>query len=59
MTDREAFKLDYGEYLPFDIWPGLSNPPMTYDVVPHQALPLPALSSQIIRDALTRRKQRR
>jgi len=28
--EREAFRLDQGEYLPMDIWSGLSDPPPKY-----------------------------
>lgn len=26
MAEREAFRLDQGDYLPSDIWPGLADP---------------------------------
>ena len=26
-ADRDAFRMDQGDYLPSDIWPGLANPP--------------------------------
>jgi autophagy-related protein 17 len=30
VEEREAFRLDQGEYLPMDIWSGLSDPPPKY-----------------------------
>jgi autophagy-related protein 17 len=29
-ADRDAFRIDQGDYLPSDIWPGLANPPPRY-----------------------------
>ena len=33
MAEREAFRQHLGDYLPSDIWPGLLNPPMQYEVM--------------------------
>lgn len=34
IAEREAFRQHQGDYLPSDIWPGLLNPPMQYELAP-------------------------
>jgi hypothetical protein len=55
-AEREAFRLDQGEFLPSDIWPGLSSPPPRYEVVPidKDASGTPELPKKLIEQALRR-----
>ncbi|KAI9815461.1 MAG: autophagy protein 17 [Pycnora praestabilis] len=56
MGEREAFRQDQGDFLPSDIWPGLVNPPIRYDIVPlnegHGAVP--DLPKKLIEQAMRR-----
>jgi autophagy-related protein 17 len=60
MTDeverREEFKAELGEFLPIDIWPGLMNPPIRYEVsaVGEEANNLPDLKRDVIEKAMQR-----
>jgi autophagy-related protein 17 len=53
---REEFKIEQGEFLPIDIWPGLMNPPARYEVsaVGDEANDLPDLKKSIVEKALKR-----
>ena len=53
-AEREAFRLDQGDFLPSDIWPGLSNPPPHYEVVSlgKDVSDLPELPKKLIEQAL-------
>ncbi|KAI9776257.1 MAG: autophagy protein 17 [Geoglossum umbratile] len=55
-AEREAFRLDQGDFLPSDIWPSLSNPPPRYDVVPvnRDVSGVPELPKKLIEQALRR-----
>ncbi|KAI9767978.1 MAG: autophagy protein 17 [Geoglossum simile] len=55
-TERETFRLDQGDFLPSDIWPGLSNPPPRYEVVPinKDVSGAPELPKKLIEQALRR-----
>jgi len=55
-TEREAFRLDQGDFLPSDLWPGLSNPPPRYEVMPidKNASGAPELPKKLIEQALRR-----
>jgi autophagy-related protein 17 len=55
-AEREAFRLDQGDFLPSDIWPGLSNPPSRYEIVSldKDVSDLPELPKKLIEQALRR-----
>ena len=55
-AEREAFRLDQGDFLPSDIWPGLSNPPPRYEVVSvnKDVSGVPELPKKLIEQALRR-----
>ncbi|KAH0562721.1 hypothetical protein GP486_002614 [Trichoglossum hirsutum] len=55
-AEREAFRLDQGDFLPSDIWPGLSNPPSCYEIVSlnRDVSDLPDLPKKLIEQALRR-----
>ncbi|KAI9723318.1 MAG: hypothetical protein M1812_001201 [Candelaria pacifica] len=56
LADRESFRQDRGEYLPSDIWPGLVDSPMRYEVVPveEDTRDVPQLPKSVIETALRR-----
>ncbi|KAI5787039.1 autophagy-related protein 17 [Peziza echinospora] len=51
LQKREEFKSDTGEFLPMDIWPGLIDPPMRYNV---EAIggDIPVLKKEVLSRAL-------
>jgi autophagy-related protein 17 len=53
---REEFKAEQGEYLPSDIWPGLANPPVKFEInaVGKEANTLPELKKEVVEQALQR-----
>ncbi|KAL8920604.1 MAG: hypothetical protein Q9172_004431 [Xanthocarpia lactea] len=52
---REAFKADYGDFLPVDIWPGLTNPPLRFEVTQvHGSEKVPDISKSVIQRAIHR-----
>ncbi|KAI4174629.1 MAG: hypothetical protein LQ343_002202 [Gyalolechia ehrenbergii] len=54
-TRREAFRNDYGDYLPVDIWPGLTNPPLQFETRPKDGLErAPDISKSVIQRAIRR-----
>jgi autophagy-related protein 17 len=57
---REEFKAELGEFLPIDIWPGLMNPPIRYEVsaVGEEANNLPDLKKSVIEKAMARISKR-
>ena len=58
VEERDAFRLDKGEYLPMDIWSGLSDPPSKYAFSPvgDDGESVPDLPRKIVEDALKRLK---
>lgn len=54
-TRREAFKKDYGDFLPVDIWPGLTNPPLKFETRPRDDIGrAPDISKSVIQRAIRR-----
>ncbi|KAL8774308.1 MAG: hypothetical protein Q9209_001059 [Squamulea sp. 1 TL-2023] len=52
---REAFKNDYGDFLPVDIWPGLTNPPLRFETRPvNSTEKVPDISKSVIQRAIRR-----
>ena len=58
VEEREAFRHDQGEYLPMDIWSGLSDPPAkyTFSLVGDDRESVPDLPRKTVEDALKRLK---
>lgn len=58
VEEREAFRLDQGEYLPMDIWSGLSDPPPKYAIsrIGDARESVPDLPRKTVEDALRRLK---
>ncbi|KAI9706488.1 MAG: autophagy protein 17 [Candelina mexicana] len=56
LAEREHFRLDQGEYLPSDIWPGLVDSPMRYRMVPTEenTRVVPPLPRSVLEAALRR-----
>ncbi|KAK9326432.1 autophagy-related protein 17 [Lipomyces orientalis] len=48
MASRKSFHVKNGDYLPSDLWPGLSEPPIGYEIIAHEISPLPDLSASLI-----------
>ncbi|KAL8698418.1 MAG: hypothetical protein Q9224_001860 [Gallowayella concinna] len=54
-SKREAFKNDYGDFLPVDIWPGLANAPLQFEIKPINGIEkVPDISKSIIQRAIRR-----
>ncbi|KAL9004336.1 MAG: hypothetical protein Q9188_002849 [Gyalolechia gomerana] len=54
-TRRVAFRNDYGDYLPVDIWPGLTNPPLQFETRSKDGLErAPDISKSVIQRAIRR-----
>ncbi|KAL8801896.1 MAG: hypothetical protein Q9182_004185 [Xanthomendoza sp. 2 TL-2023] len=54
-SKREAFKNDYGDFLPVDIWPGLTNPPLHFEIKPVNGIEkVPDISKSVIQRAIRR-----
>ncbi|KAL9037713.1 MAG: hypothetical protein Q9180_003567 [Flavoplaca navasiana] len=52
---REAFKTDYGDFLPVDIWPGLVNPPLRFETAQVNGTEkVPDISKSVIQRAIHR-----
>ncbi|KAL8872376.1 MAG: hypothetical protein Q9174_001981 [Haloplaca sp. 1 TL-2023] len=52
---REAFKSSYGDFLPVDIWPGLTNAPLRFDAQPVNGIEkVPDISKSVIQRAIRR-----
>jgi autophagy-related protein 17 len=58
IEEREAFRLDQGEYLPMDIWSGLSDPPPKYAFsrIGEDRGSVPELPRKTVEEALKRLK---
>jgi autophagy-related protein 17 len=58
VEEREAFRLDQGEYLPVDIWSGLSDPPpkFAFSLVGDDRESVPDLPRKTVEEALKRLK---
>jgi autophagy-related protein 17 len=56
LEERADFKTDQGEYLPSDIWPGLMNPPLRYEItaIDDEDNALPELKKDVVDKALQR-----
>lgn len=56
LRDRETFKGEYGEWLPMDLWPGLMDPPIRFDIEKdlQGGRELPALGKEVIEKAMRR-----
>ncbi|KAK6341216.1 autophagy protein 17 [Orbilia brochopaga] len=55
LNEREQFRSEYGDYLPSDIWPGLSDPPGAYMIQPTDVWEVPNVKPGVIENAMTRR----
>jgi autophagy-related protein 17 len=57
-ADRDAFRIDQGDYLPSDIWPGLANPPLRYIIsrADDESGSVPDLPRKTVEEALKRLK---
>lgn len=54
-SKREAFKNDYGDFLPVDIWPGLTNSPLQFEAKPLNGTDkVPDISKSVIQRAIRR-----
>ncbi|KAL8636855.1 MAG: hypothetical protein Q9228_005802 [Teloschistes exilis] len=52
---RETFKSNHGDFLPVDIWPGLTDPPLHFEVRPKNgADKVPDISKSVIQRAIRR-----
>jgi len=53
IEEREAFKKEQGDFLPVDIWPGLMNGPMRFNIGPVAPMTgrVPDISKSVIRKA--------
>ncbi|KAI9754851.1 MAG: hypothetical protein M4579_004508 [Chaenotheca gracillima] len=56
LADREAFRQEQGEYLPSDIWPGLTDPPRRFDIAPRDKgiESVPVLAKKVVEQAIRR-----
>jgi autophagy-related protein 17 len=56
LEHREDFKANQGEYLPSDIWPGLMNPPVRYEItaIDDEGNAIPELKKDVVEKALQR-----
>ncbi|KAK6543883.1 autophagy protein 17 [Orbilia ellipsospora] len=55
LLEREQFRSEFGDYLPSDIWPGLSDPPGAYMIQPTDVWEIPEVKPGVIENAMTRR----
>ncbi|KAL8802922.1 MAG: hypothetical protein Q9200_006415 [Gallowayella weberi] len=54
-SKREAFRNDYGDFLPVDIWPGLTNSPLQFEIKPVNGIEkVPDISKSVIQRAIRR-----
>ncbi|KAL8685859.1 MAG: hypothetical protein Q9218_007502 [Villophora microphyllina] len=52
---RETFKSNHGDFLPVDIWPGLTDPPLQFEARPKNgADKVPDISKSVIQRAIRR-----
>ncbi|KAL8668471.1 MAG: hypothetical protein Q9168_006898 [Polycauliona sp. 1 TL-2023] len=52
---REVFKTDYGDFLPVDIWPGLTDPPLRFEAAQVSGTEkVPDISKSVIQRAIHR-----
>ncbi|KAI9837730.1 MAG: hypothetical protein M1819_006664 [Sarea resinae] len=60
LAERDAFRQDQGDYLPADIWPGLTNLPLRFEIVPLDKATgdVPELPRPVIEQALSRARSR-
>ncbi|KAI9799957.1 MAG: hypothetical protein M1825_004328 [Sarcosagium campestre] len=59
-ADRDTFRQDQGEYLPADIWPGLTEPPPTFSIqrVDPDVADVPDIPPKLLDQALRRANTR-
>ena len=57
-AERDAFRMDQGDYLPSDIWPGLANPPpkFLFSRADDASGSVPDLPRKTVEEALKRLK---
>jgi autophagy-related protein 17 len=57
-ADRDAFRIDQGDYLPSDIWPGLASPPPRYIIsrADDEGGSVPDLPRKTVEEAIKRLK---
>ncbi|KAK9476274.1 autophagy-related protein 17 [Lipomyces japonicus] len=48
LNARHTFYAKNGDFLPSDLWPGLADPPVGYEIIAHEAASLPELSKSTI-----------
>lgn len=60
LAEREAFRQDQGDFLPSDIWPGLTNPPVRFDIsqVESDSESIPDIPRVILEQAARRQSKR-
>ncbi|KAL8969577.1 MAG: hypothetical protein Q9197_004260 [Variospora fuerteventurae] len=52
---RESFRHDYGDFLPMDIWPGLTDAPLQFETRPMDGVErVPDISKSVIQRAIRR-----
>ncbi|KAL8825358.1 MAG: hypothetical protein Q9170_007822 [Blastenia crenularia] len=52
---REIFKINHGDFLPVDIWPGLTNPPLQFETRAKDGIErAPDISKSVIQRAIRR-----
>jgi autophagy-related protein 17 len=57
---RDGFREKQGEYLPIDIWPGIMNAPVQFEIAAtgEEAKNLPELKKDVVEQALRRMEER-
>lgn len=60
VEERESFRVDQGAYLPSDIWPGLVNPPIRFELtqINKEVGDIPTISKEALNIALQRANAR-
>ncbi|MCJ1364949.1 autophagy protein 17 [Acarospora aff. strigata] len=60
MAEREAFRQHQGDFLPSDIWPGLLNSPIEYDILPvsKRTEDIPNLPKEALEEAIRRLRRK-
>ncbi|KAK9382353.1 autophagy-related protein 17 [Kockiozyma suomiensis] len=54
MKSRKSFWNRNGRYIPIDLWSGVSDPPIGFEIIAHEVSPLPDLGKQLIEQAKRR-----
>lgn len=60
VEERESFRLDQGEYLPSDLWPGLVHPPIRFEItkLDKEGGDIPTISKEALNLAFQRANAR-